>query len=357
MYPETFKGYAVLTKDKWETPAEYEFKPQPFGPRDIDIKIHACGVCGSDLHSATGGWGNSEFPLIPGHEIIGEAIRVGDQVKSVKVGDRVGVGAQVLSCMECDDCKNDNETYCAQWIDTYGARYQDGTLTQGGYASHIRAHEHFVFPIPATLDTATTAPFLCGGITVYSPLKRNAVGPGSKVGIIGIGGLGHFAVMLAAALGAEVWAISHTSAKRDDALALGATGFLATADKDWNKDHRRSFDFLLSTASAVDGFNIGDYLALLKTHCKFVSVGLPEQGWMIKPQDMNPNGCFIGSSHLGSRRETLEMLKLVEEKGLKAWVEEVQISPENIGAALVKLHNGKPRYRQTLVGFDKAFGN
>ncbi|PKS09828.1 hypothetical protein jhhlp_004451 [Lomentospora prolificans] len=365
MYPDTFEGFAVHSADKWNQPKRFEFKPKPFGDRDIDVKIVACGVCGSDVHTVTGGWGNKNWPIIPGHEIIGEAVRVGPKVTSVKVGDRVGVGAQIYACLDCDTCKEGNETYCKQQLDTYGAIYPDGTLSQGGYSSHIRAHEHFTFPIPDGLQTELAAPMLCAGLTAYSPLVRNGVGPGKKVGIVGIkgliirsGGIGHFGILFSKALGAETWAISRSDRKKADALAMGADGFLETRVDGWNKPHEMTFDVILSTASGDDGFDLSPYLSLLRVHGKFVAVGLPEgDGWKVKPQSLLGNGCFIGSSHLGSREETLDMLKLAAEKGIKSWVETVPISEEGCGKALERVHNNDVKYRFTLTDYDKQFKN
>ncbi|KAL2886759.1 NADP-dependent alcohol dehydrogenase 6 [Ceratocystis lukuohia] len=354
-YPDTFRGFAITAPEKFKEPVPYEFKPKPFGEHDIDIKIEACGVCGSDLHTANGGWGNDKWPIVPGHEIIGTALKVGSKVTTVKPGDRVGVGAQVLSCMECDDCKNDNETYCAQWIDTYGGQYRDGTLSQGGYSSHVRAHEFYTFLIPKELETSAAAPMLCAGITAYSPLRRNGAGPGKKVGIVGIGGLGHFGIQFAKALGADTYALSHSAKKKDDALAMGAKDVIVTSADDWDVPHRRSFDLIISTAN-VFGLDLGKYLGLLKVHCKFISIGLPDgDGWKLKPQDLMTNGAFIGSSHLGSRKEMQEMLQLAVDKGVKTWVETMPVSAENVGKALAKLSDGKVRYRTTLVDYDKQF--
>ena len=156
------------------------------GDRDIDLKIIACGCCGSDVHTITAGWGTANLPLTVGHEIVGRVVVVGSSVTDVKPGDRVGVGAQIWSCLECPQCLNDNENYCSKQVDTYNAKYEDGTLTQGGYANYIRAHEYFTFKIPEEISSAEAAPMLCAGITVYSPLVRNGCGPGKKVGVVGL---------------------------------------------------------------------------------------------------------------------------------------------------------------------------
>lgn len=357
-YPETFTGFQIEDPAKWTEFHKNQYTPKPFGDFDVDIKILACGVCASDLHTVSGGWGEQKFPLCVGHEIVGEALRVGPKVTLIKPGQRVGVGAQSYSCLQCRQCKNDNETYCLHQLDTYGAVWPEtGIVSQGGYASHVRTHEHWVFPIPDGLKTEEAAPMLCAGLTAYSPLVRNGCGPGKKVGIVGLGGIGHFGVMFAKALGAETWAISRTHAKEADAKKLGADGFLATADKDWNKEHIMTFDLIVNTASSSSGFNFSEYLELLDVHGHWVSVGLPEgEGQTIDNFQLLKNGVLIGGSHLGSRKEVLAMLDLAVEKGINSWVETIDISEEGLKTALTRLHNNDVRYRFTMVGYEKCFG-
>jgi alcohol dehydrogenase (NADP+) len=198
---------------------------------------------------------------------------------------------------------------------------------------------------------------LCAGLTAYSPLVRNGCGPGKKVGIVGMGGIGHFGLMFAKALGAETWAISRTHSKEADAKKMGADGFIATADKDWNEPHIMTFDLIINTASSTEGFDLERYLSLLDVHGRWVSVGLPEgSGQEVKAQTFLKNGCLIGASHLGSRKEVLAMLDLAVEKGVDSWVEEIPISAEGLKTALTRLHNNDVRYRFTLTGYDKVFG-
>ncbi|KAF4627589.1 hypothetical protein G7Y89_g10566 [Cudoniella acicularis] len=357
MYPETFEGFQVDSAETWTTFHKREFKPKPFGDYDVDVKIHACGVCGSDVHTITGGWGPKNFPLCVGHEIVGEAIKVGPKVTLIKEGQRVGVGAQIYSCLDCKQCNNDNETYCRHQIDTYGGYWPNTDIVlQGGYSSHIRAHEHWVFPIPEALETTTVAPMLCAGLTAFSPLVRNGAGPGKKVGIVGMGGIGHFGILFAKALGAETWAISRSHAKEADALKLGADGFIATDDKDWNEPYRMTFDLIVNTASGSEGFDLGKYLSLLDVHAKWVSVGLPEgEGQEVKSHMFMENGCLIGASHLGSRKEMLRMLQLAADKGIKPWVETIPISEKGIAEAVTRLKKNDVRYRFSLTEFNKVF--
>ncbi|KAN0114805.1 putative NADP-dependent alcohol dehydrogenase 6 [Hyaloscypha variabilis] len=358
VYPDTFKGFQIEDPKHWTEFKLNELKPKPFGDYDVDIKIQACGVCASDLHTVSGGWGKQHFPLCVGHEIVGTALRVGPKVTLIKPGERVGVGAQSYSCLKCKQCKNDNETYCVHQLDTYGAVWPDtGIVSQGGYSTHVRTHEHWVFPIPAGLATNKAAPMLCAGLTAYSPLVRNGAGPGKKVGIVGMGGIGHFGLLFSKALGAETWVISRTHSKEADAKKMGADGFLATADKDWNVPHKMTFDLIINTASSTENFDLAAYLSLLDVHGRWISVGLPEgSGQEVKAQDFLSNGCLIGASHLGSRKEVLAMLKLAEEKGIESWVEEIPISAEGLKTALTRLHNNDVRYRFTLTDYDKCFG-
>ena len=197
---------------------------------------------------------------------------------------------------------------------------------------------------------------LCAGLTAYSPLKRNGAGPGKKVGIVGMGGIGHFGLLFAKAMGAETWAISRTHSKEADCLKMGADGFLATSDKDWNAEHVMTFDLILNTASSFEGFDLNAYLRLLDVHGKFVSVGLPEgEGIVVRNQTFLDNGCFIGTSHLGSRKEVLEMLQLAADKNIRTWVEELPLSPENLATAMKNVNNSSVRYRYCMTDYDKAF--
>ena len=214
------------------------------------------------------------------------------------------------------------------------------------------------FPIPDAIPSSSAAPMLCAGITVFSPLRRNGCGPGKKVGIVGVGGLGHFGVQFAKALGAETWAISRSRSKEQDALAMGADGFIATDEDGWADKHGMTFDLIVNTANSFEGFEMSQYLSMLDVHGRWVSVGLPpaDESIKIKNADFTPNGCLIGASHIGSREETLQMLKLAAEKGVKTWVEEVTISAESLSKSLQRLEKHDVHYRFCLTHFDKAFG-
>lgn len=356
-YPDTFTGFCVDSPDSWNKFHKSELTPKPFGDHDIDVQIDACGVCGSDVHTVTGGWGPFEGPLCVGHEVVGKAVRVGEHVKGIKEGDRVGVGAQVWACLECDLCKDKNENYCPRMVDTYNAKYEDGSVAHGGFASHIRAHEYFTFKIPEKLDTNSVAPLLCAGVTTYSPLVRANVGPGKRVGIVGVGGLGHIAVQFAAALGAETYALTHSPSKADDCRKLGAKDVIVTGEKGWADKWAKKFDFVLSTADVAHNFDMSEYLGLLKPGGDFHMVGLGDEPLPpMKPMLFASGGPKLTGSHLGNHQEMEALLQLAADKGVTPWVETIDISEEGCREAIERLKDNKVRYRFTLTGFDKAFG-
>ncbi|KAJ3496802.1 hypothetical protein NLG97_g2388 [Lecanicillium saksenae] len=355
-YPETFSGFCVEGPKTWNKFHKREIKPKPFGDHDIDVQIDACSICSSDLHTVTGGWGEYEGPLCVGHEVVGKAVNVGKHVQSIRVGDRVGVGAQVWSCLECDLCKDSNENYCPRMVDTYNAQYEDGSWAHGGFASHIRAHDYFTFKIPEKLETNAAAPLLCAGITTYSPLIRAGVGPGKLVGVIGIGGLGHLGLQWAVALGAEAIAITHSPSKVKDCKKLGARDVILTGEEGWNKPWKAKFDFVLNCADITDKFDMATYLSIVKPTGDFHLVGIPDN-----PLPQMSAGLFAGGapkltgSHLGNHQEMDALLQLAVEKGVRPWVEVMPISEKSCGEAFELQKANKFRYRCTLTQFEKAF--
>ncbi|KAF2741095.1 GroES-like protein [Polyplosphaeria fusca] len=358
-YPETTDAFTVTDIKKWSEFKRQEVPLKKFEEDDIDIAVDACGVCASDVHKITGGWGaDIPLPLCVGHEIIGRAIKVGSKVKNIKVGDRVGVGAQVGADLTCDNCKANQENYCPNQVDTYGGSYPDGTITQGGYSSHVRAHQYFTFKIPDGLDTALAAPMLCAGLTTFSPLKRLGVGPGKKVAVLGLGGLGHFGVLWAKALGAEVVVLSHSPNKKDDALKLGAQEFIATGENGWNEKHKFAFDVILNCADATHKFDLQAYFSTLKVNGYFHNVGFPDHPLKdLMVQAFGATGCYFGASHIGNRAEMEEMLELAAKQDIKSWVQTLDISEQGCKEAVERVYNGdNVRFRFTLVGYDKVFG-
>ncbi|KAJ4382795.1 hypothetical protein N0V86_002019 [Didymella sp. IMI 355093] len=329
------------------------FKPKPFSPVDVDIKISHCGICGSDIHTLRSGWKSTRYPVCVGHEIVGHIVRVGDQVKHLKAGDRVGVGAQAFSCLECEDCKAGLEQHCSKMVGTYNGKYPDGSSSMGGYADFARVPAHFTIKIPSALESEDAAPMMCGGITVYSPLKKNGAGPGKRVGIVGLGGLGHFGVLFAKALGCEqVVAISRRRNKEKDARAMGATGYIATAeDEKWARKHSQSLDLIISTVSSPD-MPLESYLRLLRTNGTFIQVGAPEDKLpRIGAYSLIQKGVKVGGSNIGSPKDIEEMLNFAAEKGVKPWIE--KRSMEDANKSVVEMEEGKARYRYVLVNADR----
>ncbi|QFZ28560.1 putative NADP-dependent alcohol dehydrogenase [Clavispora lusitaniae] len=360
--PDTFKGFAVDTKENWNKPKLVTYKRKSIQPTDVVIKNICCGLCGTDIHTTQENWGPMQRPdTVVGHEIIGTVIAVGDEVTEVKVGDRVGVGAASSSCCACSRCGSDNEQYCKDGVSTYNSidGFSDGYVTQGGYSSHSIANQKFVFPIPDELDSVSAAPLMCAGLTVYSPIVRNIRHIEKPVvAVIGIGGLGHLALQFAKALGAEVYAFSRTSSKKAEATSLGADGFIATQEeKDWASKFHDKFDLILNCASRVDGFSLDEYLSALKVDGRFVSVGLPpvDDKFELNPFSFLSNGGSFGSSLLGSKKEALDMLELAAKKGVKPIVEEIPISEKNCEIALTRCNDGDVRYRFVFTDYDKAF--
>ncbi|KAK0641076.1 chaperonin 10-like protein [Cercophora newfieldiana] len=356
-YPDTFEGFCVDSPKSWNKFHKSELKPKPFEDNDIDVEIECCGVCGSDVHTVTGGWGEFEGPLCVGHEVVGRAVNVGKKVKNIKKGDRVGVGAQVWACLKCDTCKEANENYCPHLVDTYNAKYEDGSTAHGGWANYIRAHEYFTFKIPDALESHIAAPLLCAGITTYSPLVRAGVGPGKTVGVIGIGGLGHLALQWSAALGAETYTLTHSPNKADDAKKLGAKEVIVTTDKGFAKKWAFKFDFLLNCADMTHTFNMPDYMSMLKVGGTFHMVGIPDHPLPeMAPMAFTANAPKLSGSHLGNNQEMNAMLKLAADKGIKPLVETLDLSEAGCKEAVERVKENKVRYRFTLTGFDKVFG-
>ncbi|MGW0334630.1 NAD(P)-dependent alcohol dehydrogenase [Streptomyces sp. NPDC003011] len=309
---------------------------------DVLIDIKFAGICHSDIHQAREGWGEAIFPMVPGHEIAGIVSEVGSGVTKFKVGDRVGVGCMVDSCRECDNCKAGREQYCVQGnVPTYNGVGKDGEPTYGGYSEKVVVDEDFVVRIPEGLGLDEAAPLLCAGITLYSPLKRWNAGPGKKVAIVGLGGLGHMGVKIAHALGAEVSVLSQSLRKKDDGLKLGADHFYATSDENTFRELAGTFDLIVSTVSAPLDFDA--YLALLKTEGALVNVGAPEEPVSLNLFSVIGGGKTLAGSMIGGIAETQEMLDFCAEHGIGAEIE--LIGASEINEAYERVVNSDVRYR------------
>lgn len=335
------KGIAALTSKAPLTP--FSFKRRDPREHDVVIDIKFSGICHSDIHQAREEWGGAIFPMVPGHEIAGVVSAVGSGVKKYKVGDHVGVGCFVDSCRTCTNCKNDLDQYCLDGMTgTYNAIERDGkTPTYGGYSDVIVVNEDYVLGIPKVLPLDKAAPLLCAGITLYSPLMHWKAGPGKKVAILGLGGLGHMGVKIAAALGADVTVLSHSDKKRDDALKMGAHHFVNTHDKKVFETHAASFDLIINTVSAE--INMGDYFGLLKTDGTLVVVGIPDRPLSIHPFPLVGMRRSYAGSMIGSIKETQEMLNFCAKHGITSDIE--LIAPEQVNEAYERVTKSDVRYR------------
>ncbi|KAF1842712.1 cinnamyl alcohol dehydrogenase [Cucurbitaria berberidis CBS 394.84] len=324
------------------------YTPKSFTETDIEMQISHSGVCGSDIHTLRSGWGPSNYPLVVGHEIIGKVSRVGKDVKDLKVGDRVGVGAQSDCCESCKPCKMQQESNCSSNTGTYNSKYANGDKSYGGYAKAWRGPAAFAIPIPEGLPSEFAAPLMCGGVTVYNPLVTYGAGPGMRVGVVGVGGLGHFGLLFAKALNCDkVVAISRSSSKKADALELGADEFIATGeDAEWMNKNAGSLDLIISTVSG--SFPLDQYLNLLDVNGTFVQLGAPEDKLpSFSPFALILRNLKIAGSLIGTRQQIRDMLELAKKTNLQAWV---QVRPmEEANQVLIDFEKGLPRYRYVLT--------
>ncbi|MGW7049407.1 NAD(P)-dependent alcohol dehydrogenase [Streptomyces avermitilis] len=312
------------------------------GEFDVLIDIKFAGICHSDIHQARDGWGEGIFPMVPGHEIAGIVAEVGPGVTKFQVGDRVGVGCMVDSCRECENCKAGLEQYCVKGnVGTYNALDKNGEPTYGGYSEKVVVDENYTVRIPDGLALDVAAPLLCAGITTYSPLKHWNAGPGKKVAVLGMGGLGHMGVKIAHALGAEVTVLSQSLRKKDDGLKLGADHYYATSDPKTFEELAGTFDIILSTVSAP--LNFGAFLSLLRTDGALVNVGAPEEPISINLFSVIAGRKTLAGSGIGGIQETQEMLDFCAEHGLGAEIE--LISASEINDAYERVLNSDVRYR------------
>ncbi|KAK9431214.1 hypothetical protein V1505DRAFT_65911 [Lipomyces doorenjongii] len=302
----------------------------------------------SDIHTLRSGWAETDYPIVVGHEIVGNVVRKGKNVMDLEIGDRVGVGAQCYSCLNCDQCRKGNESYCADHVWTYGMRFADGAKSNGGYAEYGRYPASFAFKLPESIPSEIVAPMLCGGLTVYSPLKRYGAGPGKTIGIVGIGGLGHFGILFASALGAtKIYAISRTRSKEADVRTMGATDFIATAEPGWVENNLQSIDLIVCTANDTS-IPMSDYLRLLKFGGTLVQVGVPEGG--LPEFDLSPflfNNVHLTGTIIGGRQEMKDMLKMAATKKINSWIETKPMS--NVNEVVQLMGDGKAHYRYVLV--------
>ncbi len=337
----TAKGYAAHNATEALSP--YDFSRRVVGAKDIKIEILYCGVCHSDIHQVRNEWGGTNYPIVPGHEIVGRIIEVGAEVRNFKVNELAGVGCLVDSCRECDNCKKGLEQFCRNgFTGTYnGADKKSGGFTYGGYSNQIVVDQDFVLHISDKLPLEKVAPLLCAGITTYSPLRHWKVGKGHKVAVVGLGGLGHMAIKLAASFGAEVTMLSTSPSKQKDAAQLGAHHFALTTDPEQILALTGKFDFIIDTVSAAHDYNT--YLQMLNTDGVMVCVGAPPTPSQIVAFNLIGGRKSLAGSLIGGIAETQEMLDYCSEHNITSDVEVIAIS--EINTAYERMLKGDVRYR------------
>jgi uncharacterized zinc-type alcohol dehydrogenase-like protein len=336
------RGYAAPSaKDALKA---FSFERRDPGPDDVQIDILYCGVCHSDIHTARNEWGGAtKYPCVPGHEIVGRVVKVGGNVKGFKEGDLAAVGCMVDSCGQCESCKADMEQFCEKGASfTYNSEdKQSGGHTYGGYSKSIVVDQDFVLQVPKNLDTVATAPLLCAGITTYSPLRQWKVGKGKKVGVVGLGGLGHMALKFANAFGAEVSLFTTSPGKADDAKRLGADEVVLSKDEDEMKKRHKKFDFVIDTVSAKH--DLGAYLDLLKRDGVLTMVGVPPEPVAVNVFSLLFPRRQLAGSLIGGIKETQEMLDFCGERNITCDIE--KISMNQINEAYERMLKSDVKYR------------
>ena len=322
------RGYAALSAKSNLVP--FEFERRELGSHDVGFAIEYAGICHSDIHQVREEWGPALFPMVPGHEIVGTVTSVGATVKKFRVGDRIGVGVFIDSCRKCSNCTRGLQQYCLEGMTgTYnGYERNTQTIAYGGYSNNFVIDENYAVTVPTNLEMSGVAPLLCAGITLYSPIRHWKVGPGSKVAVMGLGGLGHMGVKFAAALGAEVTVYSHSSHKEADARNMGATDFVVTKGNEWHKPLRKRFDLILNTVSA--DIDLDPYLSTLATDGTLVIIGLPGKPYAINAGSMLDGRRSIAGSMIGGMPELQEMLNFCGEKNILSDVEVIEADYINL---------------------------
>jgi uncharacterized zinc-type alcohol dehydrogenase-like protein len=335
------RGYAAKEARARLTP--FQFERRDPRPHDVVVEIQYCGVCHSDIHQVRNEWNEGVYPMVPGHEIVGPVVQVGASVKKFTVGDAAGVGVLVDSCRTCPSCKAGEEQYCETGaVGTYNGRdLQTGDITFGGYSNNIVADESFVFKIPPKLNPAGVAPLLCAGITTYSPLRHWKVSPGQKVGVIGLGGLGHTALKFAHSLGAHVVQFTTSPSKKDDALRLGADEVVLSNDSGAMKSQGGSFDFILDTVSAPHDVDI--FLSMLNREGTMALVGLPDRPLTVQPAILSGKRVSLSGSSIGGVAETQQMLDYCGAQGIVSDIEVIPI--QQINEAFERVLKSDVKYR------------
>jgi alcohol dehydrogenase (NADP+) len=336
------KSHGYAAHDKKSPLVPFSFDRREPGPNDVVVEIAYCGICHSDIHQVLDEWNQSIYPMVPGHEIVGHVTAVGSAVKKFKKGDLAGVGVMVDSCRICENCKAEAQPYCVKgMVGTYNARDYKGELTFGGYSNNIVVDEKYTFTISPKLDLAAVAPLLCAGITTYSPMRHWGAGKGKKVGVVGLGGLGHMGLKFAHSFGAHVVQFTTSESKIEDAKKLGADEVVISKDASAMAKHAGSFDFILDCVSAEH--NLNDYLNLLRLDGTLCSVGLPEQPLSVAPFAILANRRSLSGSMIGGMTETQEMLDYCAEHNIVSDIELTSI--QKLPQAYERVLKGDIKYR------------
>ncbi|GMF28356.1 unnamed protein product [Phytophthora fragariaefolia] len=349
MSARTINAYAAFDPSGECKPWQYE--PRPLGAEDVEIRISHCGICGSDVHTLESGWGPAKYPVVTGHEIVGEVTAVGTDVKHHAVGDRVGVGAMVWACRNkdpsspCEECADGFDPYCKDVVMTYNSLYKDGSKSYGGYADFVRVSSDYAFKIPDNISSDEAAPLLCAGVTVFAPLRREGVKSGDRVGVIGIGGLGHLAIQFIRAMGGVPVAFSRSANKEQEVRSLGAQEFYNLSDPEDAKRAVRSVNTVVLTADA-NNMPYDTYLQLLRPRGTFIMVGLPNDKLTCSPGSFVRDGKRLVGSKIGSPQDVKEMLDLASKKNVRPIIQKLPMDQVNDGLSMVR--SGKVRYRVVL---------
>ncbi|XP_015890517.3 probable mannitol dehydrogenase [Ziziphus jujuba] len=341
-HPKAAFGWAARDSSGLLSP--FNFSRRETGEKDVRFKVLYCGICHSDLHVVKNEWGNTVYPVVPGHELVGIVTEVGTKVQKFKTGDKVGVGCLVGACHSCNNCANDLENYCSKVIFTYGgSKYHDGTTTYGGYSDTMVADEHYIVRIPDNVPLDASAPLLCAGITVYSPLRYFGFDkPGLNIGVVGLGGLGHVAVKFAKAMGVKVTVISTSPNKKKEAIDhLGADSFLVSTDQDQMLAAMGTLDGIVDTVSAVHP--LPTLIGLLKSHAKLVMVGAPDKPLELPAFPLLLGRKTVAGSCIGGMKETQEMIDFAAKHNITADIEVIPI--DYVNTAMDRLAKGDVKYR------------
>ncbi|KAJ1910094.1 hypothetical protein GGI13_008235 [Coemansia sp. RSA 455] len=325
----------------------WSYTPRPLGENDVEIKIEYSGICGSDLHTIKQEWSGTSYPAIVGHEIVGKVITKGEKVAHLEEGDLVGVGAQVYGCLQgdCNACSRDLDPHCPKSVFTYNAKYADGHQAHGGYAEAVRVNANYAFKIPAGIDPVYAPPLMCAGVTVFAPMLRKGVKKGDRVGIVGIGGLGHLAIQYARALGAEVVAFSHSPNKREECMKLGATTFVDVSNKDEVDAVRRSLNYLFITSNSHSN-QYNDYITWMTFEGQIVLLSLPKGQMSFSPREFIISEVAITGSLIGGVNVLKKTLEFSAEHNILPMIERFPM--DKINDALERVNDGNARYRAVL---------